>query len=143
MRLAQDFSVARPPEVVFDYVTTPAKLPEWQTTKTSVEQVTDGPPGLGTQVRERTKPPGGNEFEQLVEFTEFERPRRLRVHIVEGPQPIDGIWTFDPEGDGTRARFQAEGRLRGPLLLLTPVVKRMIARQFREVHENLRRNLEQ
>src|SRR5207247_405540 len=53
MRIEQTFSVARPPEVVFDYLTDPAKLAEWQTSKTSVEQITDGPVGLGTRVRER------------------------------------------------------------------------------------------
>jgi uncharacterized protein YndB with AHSA1/START domain len=74
MRVEQTFSVRRPPEVVFDYLTNPSNLAEWQTSKTSVEQLTDGPPRLGTRVRERTKGPGGREFEQLVEFTEFVRP---------------------------------------------------------------------
>ena len=85
MRFEQTFTVARPPEVVFDYLTDPTNLAKWQTSKTSVEQITDGPVGLGTRVRERTKPPGGKEFEQVVEFTEFERPARLHAHIVEGP----------------------------------------------------------
>ena len=102
MRVAETFSIARRPEVVFDYVTDPSKLTAWQTAHTSVEQLTEGPPGLGTRVRERTKPAGGKEFEQIVEFAEFDRPRRLRVHVVEGPYPIDGTWTFEPEGDGTR-----------------------------------------
>ena len=85
MRITETFVVNRPPEVVFDYMTDPSNLASWQTSKTSVEQLSDGPPGLGTRVRERTKPPGGREFEQLVEFTEFTRPRRFHVHIVEGP----------------------------------------------------------
>src|ERR671931_2018041 len=111
MRIQQTFTVAAPPEQVFDYMTDPANLPRWQSTKTSVEQLTDGPPRLGTRVRERTKPPGGQEFEQVVEFTEFDRPRRVHVHIVEGPYPVDGTWSFEPEGAGTRVRFVAEGEL--------------------------------
>jgi hypothetical protein len=55
-------------------------------------------------MRERTKPPGGKEFEQVVEFTEFDRPRRVHT--------------------------------------LGPLAARIIARQFRGYHENLRRNLE-
>jgi uncharacterized protein YndB with AHSA1/START domain len=66
--------VDAPAEVIFDYITDPSKLADWQTSKTSVEQLTDGPPGLGTQVRERTKPPGAKEFEQIVEFT---RPKAI------------------------------------------------------------------
>ena len=94
MRIAETFVVAASPEAVFDYMTNPANLAQWQTSKTSVEQLTDGPPGLGTRVRERTKPPGAREFEQLVEFTEFDRPARFHVHVVDGPYPVDGTWTF-------------------------------------------------
>jgi hypothetical protein len=67
MRVEETFSVNRRPEVVFDYLTDPSTLADWQTSKTSVQQLTEGPPRLGTRVRERTKPPGGKEFEQVVE----------------------------------------------------------------------------
>ena len=59
MRIEQSFSVSRPPEIVFDYLTNPANLAAWQTSKTSVEQLTAGAPQLGTRVRERTKGPRG------------------------------------------------------------------------------------
>jgi uncharacterized protein YndB with AHSA1/START domain len=142
VRITQTFTVARPPEVVFDYVTDPSNLHAWQTAKTRVEPETEGAPRQGYRVREWTKPPGGKEFEQLVEFTEFERPRRVRVHIVEGPQPIDGTWSFDPDGDGTRVDFVAEGELRGPMRFASPLVRRMMGRQFAGYHEHLRRNVE-
>ena len=142
MKVEQEFTVACTPETVFDYVTTPSNVAEWQTAKTRVEQLTDGPPGLGTRVREWTRQPGGREFEQTVEFTEFDRPRRLHVHVVEGPYPVDGTWTFEPDGAGTHARFVAEGEIAGPMRLLSPLLARGVARQFRKYHENLRRNLE-
>jgi len=134
--------VGRPPEVVFDYVTDPSKLADWQTSKTSVEQLSDGPPGPGTRLRERTKPPGGRVFEQITEFTEFDRPRRLHVHIVEGAHPIDRTWTFEADGDRTRVSFTAEGEMRGPMRVLEPIVKLLLARQFAAYHRNLCRNLE-
>jgi uncharacterized protein YndB with AHSA1/START domain len=142
MRIEQTFNVGASPGAVFDYVTDASKLASWQTTKTSVEQLTDGPPGLGTRVRERTKPPGGKEFEQVVEFTEFERPRRLHVHIVEGPYPIDATYSFDPDGSGTRVTFVAEGPLSGAMRLGEPLVKRVMARQFAGYHDKLRQRLE-
>jgi uncharacterized protein YndB with AHSA1/START domain len=142
MRLEQSFRVGRPPEVVFDYLTNPANLADWQTSKTFVEKLTDGPPRLGTRVRERTKPPGGREFEQIVEFSEFDRPRRVHVHILEGPYPVDGTWSFEPEGDGTGVRFVAEGELRGVMRLVQPVAKLILGRQMAGYHRNLRRNLE-
>ena len=142
MRVEETFLIGRPPDVVFDYLTDPSRLAEWQTSKTSVEQLTDGPPRLGTRVRERTKPPGGREFEQIVEFTAFERPRHVRAHIVEGPQPVDGSWSFEPEGDGTLVRFVAEGELRGAMRVLQPLARLVLARQMAGYHRNLRRNLE-
>jgi len=142
MQVEETFFVSRPPEVVFDYLTNPSKLAEWQTSKTSVEQLTDGAPGLGTRIRERTKQPGGKEFEQIVEFTEFERPVRVHVHVAEGPYPVDGTWSFEPGSEGTRVHFVAEGELRGALGLLQPLAKRLVARQMAGYHRNLRRNVE-
>ncbi len=52
MRIEESFTVGRPPEQVFDYLTDPATLADWQTTKSTVEQLTPGPPGKGTRFRE-------------------------------------------------------------------------------------------
>ena len=142
MRIEETFHVAQPPELVFDYMTDPAHLADWQTVKTKVEPLTEGPPRQGTRIRERTKPPVGKEFEQVVEFTEFDRPRRFATHILEGPAKVDGAWTLSPDGDGTRVHFVAEGELPGAMRLLSPVAARVMARQFAGYHANLRRNLE-
>ena len=41
MRVAQTFFVASPPESIFDYMTEPAKLSDWQTSKTHVEALSE------------------------------------------------------------------------------------------------------
>src|SRR5262249_2575214 len=142
-RITETFIAAAPPEVVFDYMTDPSNLASWQTSKTLVEPLTEGPTRLGTRVRERTKPRGAKEFEQVVEFTEFERPARFHVHIVEGPYPLDGEWTLKPQRDATRVTFVADGELSGPMRFVEPIVKRLMAREFAGYHRNLCRNLEQ
>lgn len=142
MRIEESFTVGRPPEVVFDYLTDPATLADWQTTKTSVEQLTPGPPGKGTRFREVTKPPGGKAFEQITELTEFDRPSRVTAHIVEGPYPVDGTWTFAPADGGTEVHFVAEGELTGLLGRLGPIARALMARQFAGYHRRLRENLE-
>jgi hypothetical protein len=78
----------------------------------------------------------------VTEFTEFDRPRCLHVHIVEGPYPVDGTWTFEPDGEGTRAHFIADGELKGLMKLLEPVARRALARQFAGYHRNLHQNVE-
>ena len=75
-------------------------------------------------------------------ITEFVRPRRLHVHIVEGPFPVDGTWSFEPDDSGTRVHFVADGQLRGVMRLLEPIVTRIRARQFAGYHRNLRRIVE-
>lgn len=142
MRFNETFTVARPPEEVFDYVTDPSKLSTWQPVNRGIEQLTEGPPGLGSRFRERTKPPGAREFEQITEFVAFDRPRLLKVHVVAGPVPADGTWAFAPEGAGTRVTFTAEGELHGVMKLLGPITTRLMARQFAGYHRNLRRNVE-
>ena len=113
MRIDETFTVAAPPEAVFDYMTDPANLAAWQTSKTHVEPLSDGAPRLGYRIRERTKPPRGKEFEQVVEFVEFERPIRFAVHIVEGPYPVDGAWTLVREGDRNPGELHRRGRAPG------------------------------
>jgi uncharacterized protein YndB with AHSA1/START domain len=141
VRIEETFGVDRPREVVFDYMTDPGNLAQWQPVKTHVEQLTDGPPGLGSRFLEGTKPPVGREFEMVTEFTEFDRPRRFHVHVVEGP-PIDGTWSFEPDGIGTRVHFVAEGRLTSIPRWLEPVAKLVMARQFAKYHRLVRINLE-
>lgn len=142
MRIEQKFTIDGPPETVFDYITDPANLRDWQTSKTRVEVVSKGPPGPGFRVREWTKPAVGKEFEQLVEFTEFNRPNKLHVHILEGPYPIDGAWQLTAAAGGTEVEFVAEGPLRGLMRLAEPIFKLVLGREFTKYHENLRRNVE-
>jgi carbon monoxide dehydrogenase subunit G len=142
MRVEETFHVDRPRDVVFDYLTDPANLAEWQTTKTHVEQLTDGPPGPGTRILERTNPPIGREFDQITEFTEFDRPNRVHIRIVEGPHPIHGTWTFEDEGNGTRVQFEATGSFGGFLGRLGPISRRALSRQMAIYHRALKNNLE-
>ena len=142
MRIEESFTVGREPADVFDYLTDPTTLSDWQTTKTGVEVLTPDPPGRGTRLRETTKPPGGKEFVQVTEFSEYDRPRRVTVHIVEGPYPVDGTWTFAPVAGGTEVRFVAEGELTGLLGRLGPLARILMSRQFAGYHRRLKENLE-
>jgi hypothetical protein len=56
MRVEETVLIGRPPEAVFDYVCDPANLSSWQTSKTAVEQITPGPPGLLWLVSPPAKP---------------------------------------------------------------------------------------
>ena len=138
MRIEQTFTIASPPADVFAFMVDPEKLARWQTVKTYVTPVSEGPPRLGYRIREGTKV-GPREWDQLVEFTEFEPGRAFAVKVIEGPQS-SGRWTMEPDGAGSRIHFEAE--LKAPPLV-GPLLKLMTARSFRAYHENLRRELEE
>jgi uncharacterized protein YndB with AHSA1/START domain len=137
VRFSDEFFVARRPEEVFDYMVDPANLARWQTSKTYVTPLNYGPPGEGYRVREGTKV-GPREWDQVVEFTEFDRGRAFAVEVVDGP-PSSGRWTFAPEGNGSRVTFTGEAKA-PPLLGFA--LRRILERQFRGYHANLRRHLE-
>jgi uncharacterized protein YndB with AHSA1/START domain len=137
MHIEDTFTVRRSPQDVFAFMVEPSNLAKWQTVKTYVTPLVEGPPRQGYRVKEGTKV-GPRKWDQVVEFTEFVPGEVLGVNVVEGP-PSNGRWTMEPDGDGTRVHFS--GELEGPRLL-APVMRRVVARQFRGYHANLRRELE-
>lgn len=81
-------------------------------------------------------------MEALVEVSEFERNRRFGLRIVSGPAPIDGHHTFTSTDGGTRIDFVAEGRLKGPMRIAQPLLRRVLNRQFKRYYAELKTVLE-
>jgi hypothetical protein len=63
--------------------------------------------------------------------------------VPDQDRPVDGTWTFEPDGDATRVHFVAEGEVRGLMKLLEPIASRALARRFAGYHRNLRQHVEQ
>ena len=77
-----------------------------------------------------------------IEFTGYERPRRLASTTRLFSMEIRGTLAFDPVPEGTRMRWQWELEPRGLLRLLGPLVARIGRRQERTIWANLKRLLE-
>jgi uncharacterized protein YndB with AHSA1/START domain len=134
--------IARPLEDVFAYVTDPNRLPEWQKGTVQVLRENGSVPLREGERLHEVHRAMGRDMRSTVEVAEIDPGRAFAVKIVEGPLPLDGRWTFEPVGSGTRVRFTGEGHLRGPMRLAAPLVRRAVARQFRGHHERLKRALE-
>jgi hypothetical protein len=137
VRISEKFAVGRPPDEVIAFMAAPENLAKWQTIKTQVTPLTNGPTRLGSRFREGNKV-GPFRWEQIVEVVEFDPTRVFAVAVVDGRES-GGRWTFEPTDDGSRVRFEATFT---PPPLVAPMLKRMLARQFRSYHENLRREVE-
>lgn len=95
-------SIHRPPQAVFDYVTTPANWPKWHPSSLGVSGATDHP----LQVGERTTEDfivAGHRGQALWTVTEREAPRRWRIEAtVDGRRAGSVTYTLGPDADGTR-----------------------------------------
>jgi carbon monoxide dehydrogenase subunit G len=137
MRIEDTFDVQSPPEAVFDYLTDPERLPEWQTSTVEVRRERSGPLEVGERFKE-VHAAMGRKLESTVEVAESARPSAFALKILDGAMPLDGRWTFEPDGDRTRVRFVGEADVRGAKKLARP----LIARQFRGYHRLLKQRLE-
>jgi uncharacterized protein YndB with AHSA1/START domain len=134
--------IARTPAEVFAFATDPALLPLWQTNTVSAVPEEGLPLRVGSRIREVHRAPGGKEMESVVEVAELEPDRLFALHVVEGSLPLDARLGFEPAGAGTRLRFRVHGQPSGAARLAQPLLRRVLARQFRRDCEQLKRELE-
>ncbi|HEV7807838.1 MAG TPA: SRPBCC family protein [Solirubrobacteraceae bacterium] len=139
MKRTQSIEIARSPEEVFAYLTDPSKLSTWQDAD-EVTQLTPGPLGAGTRLREVHRTLGRPRVE-ITEFVVYEPGRRFDIRMIDGP-PLDGRWDFAPSAAGTRLTFTPIVRLTGLRQRLEPVLVIATRVVFRRFHRRLKRALE-
>ena len=128
-KIERSITVDRPVGEVWAFVHDIEKDRLWQTTLTESEQLTDGPFGVGTRVRE-VRHFLGLRIELAWEVTEYEPTRTSAIRGVSGPVPLHGRYLLEPLGGGTR--FTASGELdaHGLFKLAEPVFARITRREL-------------
>jgi hypothetical protein len=98
MRLEVHEIIDRPPAEVFRFVATDhvRNHPRWDPLM-ELEQVSEGPIGVGTVIRRRHTH-YGEPIEGTMEVVEYERGRAFGMVIHDGPVEIRSRMSFDPEG---------------------------------------------
>lgn len=139
MQRTQQIEIGRSPEDVFAYLTDPSKLSTWQDAE-EVTQLTPGPLGAGTRLREIHNVLGRRRVE-ITEFVVYEPGRQFEIRMVDGP-PLDGRWDFEPSALGTRLTFTPIVRLTGFRQRFEPVIVLATLLVFRRFHRRLKRALE-
>jgi len=129
--------IARPPLEVFEYVTDPSRLAEWQESVVSSRPEGTGPPGVGTRASV-TRRVGPIERAMTAELAQLTPPTSWAVRGVDGPVRGNVNGTIVPLDDGVRSRVTIELELVGYGIgkLLVPLVVRSQARK--EMPANLR-----
>ncbi|KJY32134.1 MULTISPECIES: SRPBCC family protein [unclassified Streptomyces] len=142
--IRESIDISRSPEDVFDYVTDPTHLPEWQSSAVSARPLDGAPLHVGSKVRV-TRRMGKRRFPMTMEVKELDPPRSWRLQGVDGPVRGDVRGTIEPLDGGRRSRVTLDldfeghgiGRVMAPL-----VVKPYARKEMPRNEEKLKHLLE-
>jgi uncharacterized membrane protein len=121
--------IGRPVEEVFPYLSDPRNAPEWQSGLREVRCTPDGPVGVGTAV-ETVRQILGQRIVSGYTISAYEPGRRVCVASVGGPVSFSASVLFEPHGQGTLVRIEAEAELGGVLRVGVLVTERAVRRQL-------------
>jgi uncharacterized membrane protein len=114
---------------------------DWIGALTDVQLMSDGPFGVGSQVK-RVASFLGRRIEYVNEVVELKPEKRLAMRSVKAPFPMTVVYEFEDSGQArTRMRIRAGGeasgfyRVAGPML--SRAVRRGIAGDLRRLKERL------
>jgi uncharacterized protein YndB with AHSA1/START domain len=141
VRVEGDITIGRPPEEVFDFVADESNEPSYNPRMTRADKITSGPIGVGTRFNSVMTGVVGA-AEMTIEFTEFDRPRRITERVHLSTMDIQGLLLFEPVAEGTLMKWAWDLEPHGVMRFLGPLVRRIGDRQEREIWTGLKRFLE-
>lgn len=133
--------INRRADEVFDFVADEENEPRYNPQMRVARKMTDGPLGVGT-VFQAEMAGEGRVGPMTIEFTEFERPRRLAERVHMDAMDLTGGLTFEPVDGRTRMIWSWDLETHGVLRVFGPVVAAMGRRQEQRVWTNLKHFLE-
>ena len=80
----------------------------------------------------------GRRIEVASELVEYEPDRALGFKSTSGPIPLEGRYSLEPDGDGTKLTFTMQGEPGGFFKLAEPIVARSTQRQWETNLANLK-----
>jgi uncharacterized protein YndB with AHSA1/START domain len=98
--------IDRPPEEVFDFLAAGVNDPKFSARVLEIAKTTDGPPGVGTVFASTVKD-AGMKSQREFEYTEFERPAKLRwrENSTNAVMVSEGGYDLEPANGGTKLSF--------------------------------------
>ena len=122
-RFSQSRRLPYPADTVWRHLIDFPNVPTWESGVREVRQVTPGPPVVGTELVAR-RVYGGRESVVQCRITDWSEGRAVTMAIEGGPVRGASIcYAVVPDGaDRSLVTYTAEGELRGPIAILTPLV---------------------
>jgi WS/DGAT/MGAT family acyltransferase len=130
--------IDRDPAEVFAFMTDPRRELDWNPRLLSVEQLTDGPIGVGTRFRMRF---GHGVGDSTVTYTGFDPPRAWAAHSTSARLDVHAEGHVEAAGSGSRLVVRTDLRPHGPLRPLTPLLRRYVHRTWNHNLATIRTHL--
>ena len=135
--------IDRAPADVFAYLDDLERHGEWQPEIVSTTIESEGPPRVGTRVKELRKF-RGRQIDSSYEITEHDPPRRTSFRGLVGPIRPEGNVTLEPLDEGRRTRLTLEFDLVGYGVgkLFAPLARRHARQTIPRDQKRLKERLE-
>jgi uncharacterized protein YndB with AHSA1/START domain len=142
LRFELSIDIDRPVHEVWEYLTEPEHVPEWQASASSSRQITDGSMGVGTKLEDERRFLGRRARSE-VEVTEYEPERLFTLHGLSGPVRFTVRHRLEKRNGGTSLHVEAEADPgHGIGRLVRPVVERAAEHELRGDFRRLKERLE-
>jgi len=140
MKVERNISIARPPAEVFGYIADVRNDPSWHTDVLEVRSSTEVV-GQGTVFNVKVKPSMGVS-EGTMTVSRFEPGKLIEFQGRMGKMDPTVTNICEPEAQGTRVTRRVELEPSGAMRVMSPLIKRMIAKSNDGFLVNLKRLLE-
>jgi hypothetical protein len=124
-----EIQISRPAEEVAAYMFDPVNDPTWIGGISEAEALGTTPVTVGSRVRRRASFLG-RRIDYVMEVVALDSGRRLAMHAVEAPMPMDVTYEVDPSPDGAVARVRVQGDAGGLYRLAGPLVSAQVGRSI-------------
>jgi uncharacterized membrane protein len=139
--IERSFTIHRPLEDVFDYMSRFENDAEWRAEIADIRRSTSLERGVGERY-EQLLDIGGRQVMTDFEVVEYEQNRHLAFRGTSGDVKARGAYDFTAEGDATHVDVHATVDVSGAAQLTEPYMKRQLATHGDEDFRRLRRLLE-
>lgn len=137
-----EIHISRQADDVAAYMFDPAHDPTWISGLSEAEPLDGAAPlDVGSRVRRRASFLG-RRIDYVMEIVALEPGRRLAMHAVEAPMPMDVTYEVESAPDGAVARVRVQGDAGGLYRLAAPLVSTQVGRSIGADVRRLKRILE-
>ncbi len=141
LEIEKSIQIERPLQEVFDFISDPANDAKWQASTEFAEWTSEGPPGVGSTIRQGGKFLG-REMTGTGEVTAWDPPNHIGVRSLTGPVPFESTTTLESRENGTLLTVKTRAEPGGFFKLAGGLLRRQLLKQLDEDFETLKKMME-